>query len=186
MENPQSDTAPLVVLPTGRLGTKAASSDYPDYLFYSDGRVFNTRKKRFLKTQSIKQTAYPKVRLVGADGINRTHSLHVIMAAVFLGPMPAGADMVDHKDGNRQNATITNLRYVKRAHNNYNRNSCKNSSSQYVGVVKRANGWEASIKADGKAKYLGKFSTEEKVANAYQVAKAKLHVIPAFLRVPVL
>lgn len=187
MENPQSYTAPLVVLPTGRLGTKTTSLDYPGYLFYSDGRVFNTRKKRWLKTQSINTNAYPKVRLLGTDGISRTYSLHVVIAHVFLGPLPIGFHFVDHKDGNRQNAAITNLRYVSRAHNNYNRASHKNSSSQYVGVVKRAKGWDANIKAEGQAnKYLGRFATEQEAAAAYQVAKARLHVIPTFLRFPVL
>jgi len=186
METLQTDNAPLVVLPNGKLGYKTTSTEYPDYLFYSDGRVFNRHKKRFLKTQSKKLTAYPKLRLVGADGVNKTHSLHVIIAFVFLGPMPASAELVDHKDRNRHNATITNLRYVKRAHNSYNRVSCKNSSSKYLGVVLRPNGrYEASIKVNGCYEYLGKFTTEEEAATAYQKAKTRLHIIPALLKIPI-
>jgi hypothetical protein len=48
---------------------------------------------------------------------------------------------------------------------NFGRNH-KNSSSQYSGVTKRKNRWEASMKANGKNIYIGNFSTEIEAAKA--------------------
>ncbi len=45
-----------------------------------------------------------------------TQSVHVLVAATFLGPRPPGAD-TRHKDGNPSNNSIANLEYGTRAQN---------------------------------------------------------------------
>lgn len=82
----------------------------------------------------------------------------------------------DHRDKNGLNNQRTNIRIATYSQNNANRNSCKNSSSKYLGVTWRSDStaWEASIKKDGKNKYLGHFKSESDAAMAYNNAAAKL------------
>lgn len=45
------------------------------------------------------------------DGRSRGHSVHVLVAAAFVGPRPPGLT-VDHNDGNRLNNLFSNLEYI--------------------------------------------------------------------------
>lgn len=89
--------------------------------------------------------------------------------------------MVDHKDRNRSNNLIENLRVSDHQKNGFNRNSSKGSSSQYLGVrLFRGKKWRAQItisnlvSKEKKYIHLGTFSTEEGAALAYNNA-AKIH-----------
>ncbi len=75
----------------------------------------------------------------------------------------------DHIDGNGLNCQRNNLRIATFKQNSYNTKSHKNSSSQYKGVSyhKQGRRWQASIRINGKLIYLGKFTSEEKAAIAY-------------------
>lgn len=85
------------------------------------------------------------------------------------------AKEVDHRDGNRLNNRRDNLRGCSHLENtrgaHYGR---KNGSSQYRGVNREKDKWAASIRLNGKKKFLGYFGVEEDAARAYDTA-AKQH-----------
>ena len=89
---------------------------------------------------------------------NRNHSFAVI-----------------HKNGNYSDNRIINLEYMSARKVTYN-GYINKSTSKFIGIYKRkdCNRWEAKIKVDGKSIYLGIFKKEEKAAEAYQNALAKI------------
>jgi hypothetical protein len=76
---------------------------------------------------------------------------------------------VEHKDCNKYNNNVENLRLATRQLNNANTRSAKNSSSIYKGVHwnKKLSKWSACITKDYKQIYLGLFESEEEAALAY-------------------
>ena len=79
---------------------------------------------------------------------------------------------IDHKDQNKQNNNISNLRVVTAQQNQFNRNA--KGYSWY----KKANKWQAYIMLNRKQIHLGHFDTEEEARNTYLEAKKKYHIIP--------
>ncbi len=65
---------------------------------------------------------------------------------------------LDHKDQNRSNNAIDNLRLITRQGNNRNHSRQANNTSGYVGVhlCKETGKWRAMIKVDGKNISLGR------------------------------
>lgn len=83
--------------------------------------------------------------------------------------------IVDHKDRNRLNDKIENLREADYITNGMNRTANKNSSSKYKGVyLSHGKYWRATININGKNKYLGIFKTEKLAAITYN-DHAKVH-----------
>jgi len=83
---------------------------------------------------------------------------------------------LDHKDHDRKNNRIDNLRVVTRLQNQQNSSSRSFTTSQYKGVSwdKARNKWSVYIKFDGKVKNLGRFDNELEASLKYdQVAKEK-------------
>jgi dCMP deaminase len=79
---------------------------------------------------------------------------------------------VDHINGNRFDNRKCNLRIVTPYQNSLNRNSSKNSSSEYIGVYryKGTKKWAANITINGKNKHLGVFEREQDAALARDYA----------------
>jgi len=78
---------------------------------------------------------------------------------------------IDHKDIDKTNNNIENLRVVTHQENGFNRN-CK---GYYFDKKKQK--WKAEICVNGKKKYLGRFNTEEEARQAYLEAKKIYHKI---------
>jgi len=77
--------------------------------------------------------------------------------------------ILDHKDGNRDNNSISNLREASCKMNNHNRKNPK-------GFYKRPSGYVSTIRLDGKPIYLGFFKTEKEARDAYLDGKKKYHI----------
>lgn len=88
---------------------------------------------------------------------------------------------IDHIDRNPANNRISNLRTVSNGENQQNIGLKSNNKSGVVGVHwnRECAKWRATIKTDGKLKYLGIFDSIEKAAEARRIAEADLQPIRA-------
>jgi HNH endonuclease len=71
-------------------------------------------KGRILKTPPDDH-GYPQVNL-SRQGRTDHRKVHKLVAAAFLGPCPAGFEVL-HKDGDSMNAALANLRYGTKSEN---------------------------------------------------------------------
>lgn len=87
-------------------------------------------------------------------------------------------DMIDHKDGVRNNNRFNNLREANKSQNAQNRIASTNKNkSGYLGVSLHSSNKKycAYITVDGKCKNLGSFTTPELAHEAYLTAKRQMH-----------
>lgn len=106
--------------------------------------------------------------------------LHRLMWHTLVGPLEED-DVVDHKDGNPFNNTLSNLRVCTRSENQYNRRAkIGNTGKGLKGVYKRStkksgDRYVASYTNKGKVVYVGTYMTPEEAHDAYRNAVAKIH-----------
>ena len=137
--------------------------EYKDrYLVYADGRVYNTILKRFMKPY------------LGCNGyfmlsiVDEYELLHRIIAKVFL-PNFYDKPTVDHKDRNKENNSLYNLRWATCDEQTANRGDIgmyKNNTSGTKGVSyhKEKKRWIAKFRAKGK-RYQKSFKSKEEAIN---------------------
>lgn len=79
---------------------------------------------------------------------------------------------IDHRNRVPDDNRWENLRLASMSQNQQNQSLSSRNKSGFKGVffVKEKNRWLASIKAEGKSKHLGYFSSKEEAAVAYAVA----------------
>ena len=82
-------------------------------------------------------------------------------------------NLVEHRDRNKLNNKIQNLRDGDKELNSWNRDLQANNTSGFRGVSwnKGANKWHAYIKVKGKRIHLGLFETAEEASTAYVKAR---------------
>jgi|SRR5665647_706007 len=137
--------------------------------------------ERILKIR-LNRGGYPVVDLHN-DGIQKTVSVHQLMAIAFLGHSPNGYSLVvDHIDGQKTHNYVENFRLVT---NRFNctlgvRRDRYRLTSKYVGVSwrKHRKKWRSQITIEGKQKQLGEFKNEVDAANAYLNELSKLPITP--------
>jgi len=91
---------------------------YDNYLIYEDGRVFSKKSNKFRKACSNGE-GYCVVDLY-KDGKRKIFKIHRLIALHYI-PNPHNYECVDHKDRNRQNNSLDNLRWVIKEMNKQNR-----------------------------------------------------------------
>jgi hypothetical protein len=133
-------------------------------------RITSPRKSTIGKVaSSINNTGHLQMCLAG-----RNYALHRIIWLYVYGDFPTG--MIDHIDGNPINNRIDNLRIADASINAQNRTKPRiGSKSGFIGVCWNNGKWMASITANGKRYYLGRFDCKEKASEAYILAKKTLH-----------
>ena len=95
---------------------------YPDYLIYPDGRVWSKVKGngRFMKT-SKNNDGYLQLRLLNRSTGKRDNKMLSRLIADHYIPNPENKPEVDHKNRERTDNRLENLRWVDRTENNKNR-----------------------------------------------------------------
>ena len=125
-------------------------------------------KEKILK-QFISSRLYDSVCL-----LNKNYCVHKLVAIAFLNHVPNGNTIVvDHIDNNPRNNRLDNLQLIT---NRENLSKDKKGTSKYTGVFwhKQANKWSATIRINGKSKYLGLFRNQIQASNAYQYELNKI------------
>ncbi len=104
---------------------------------------------------------------------NRMIAVHRLVYYLHHKTIPK---IVDHIDGNVSNNRIENLRAATFLGNAQNAKTPVTNTSGRKGVyfVKASKKWQASIRADGKLKYLGIFNSFEEAVSARELGE-KLH-----------
>lgn len=103
---------------------------------------------------------------------SRTYGKYVTLHRLLLGAVRG--QEIDHIDRNATNNCRNNLRFCSKQQNQANQKLSKYGSSRYRGVsfCKATNKWAAMIMVNYKCIRLGRFSTQEEAAVAYN-KKAK-------------
>lgn len=130
VENRQP-TAPQCVTPA--IGP-VRIHDYPNFQIWPDGRVWNTKRKKFVTVSY--HNGYPRVSL--SRGSRDTYEqwpafVHRLLAMYFI-PNPESKPCIDHRDRDRCNNTLTNLRWVTHIENQQNQSLSKANKSGTQGV----------------------------------------------------
>lgn len=122
--------------------------------------------------------------IVGAKGArgylqatiySKKYMLHRLIWLWVHGVWPTND--VDHRDRNRANNKLGNLREATRSENNHNSGLSRANWSGFKGVAWDKNRclWVATICAAGKSHRLGRFKTPEAASEAYLAAKKIYH-----------
>lgn len=79
------------------------------YAINSTGRVIRVYRVP-MRMKPWNDRGYPSVQLITDDGKVKRYHIHRLVAAIFIGPKPAGM-LVLHKDDNPENYAVDNLYY---------------------------------------------------------------------------
>jgi hypothetical protein len=115
----------------------------------------------------IDAVGYKRIRVDGEQYLG-----HRLAFLWMTGQCPAE---IDHINRHRSDNRWANLRAANRTQNNANASDRKDNTSGYRGVYwhPRAKKWAATIRINGKRKYLGYFSDIAEAGKAYAAAAEK-------------
>jgi hypothetical protein len=139
---------------------------FPNYLIYDDGRIWSKAKSgRWLKSYANSR-GYLNVNLSRNNKgkmwrVNRLVAIHYI-------PNPENKPDVDHKDHNRQNNHVSNLRWVTKQENCVNRRKRNDNTSGHKNIYyyKTQNRWV--YRTDNKGKSVSKYFKNKSDAICYK------------------
>ncbi|CAB5212347.1 HNH nuclease [uncultured Caudovirales phage] len=127
----------------------------PNYIVYSDGRIYSVRRGIFLKTSIVR--GYKKLDLYG-----KAHSIHRLVAQAFI-PNPNNLPKINHINGDKTDNRVENLEWCTVRHNTnhfYN--------SKFPGSSKSPNGkYRSQIHFNNEKHYLGEYDTPEEASAVY-------------------
>lgn len=103
----------------GNIGISKPINEYENYKITSDGKVYNTVYKKFLKTR-VTSDGYEDVN-VSKDNKKKTYLVHRLVAIHFIpkteDDILNNRDKVNHKNGNKLDNTVENLEWVTDSEN---------------------------------------------------------------------
>jgi len=144
--------------------------------------VWKVRPLSHFKSESAMKSWNARYAGVAAGGMNSEGYMqcrigaknlrsHVICWALFHGEFPN--QRLDHRDRNRSNNAIANLRLCTATENA--RNTARKNPTGFRGAFKSRNRFMVRIDIGGKKLYLGMFDTPLEAHQAYCQAAAKHH-----------
>lgn len=120
---------------------------------------------------SLEKSGYIRIGFKGD-----VYNAHRLAWLFYYGIMPK--DLIDHKNGNRSDNWITNLRECSNKENQQNQQKAQiDNKTGMLGVCWDSynNRYKAAIKVDGKIRNLGNFNTPEEAHKKYLEEKRKVH-----------
>lgn len=105
---------------------------YSRYTITQCGNVFGVRNRK-LKTSNC--NGYPVVTISRDDKKKTTIGVHRLMALTWI-PNPLNLPVVDHKNGNREDYSLSNLRWVTQKENMQSAYYDRNQPSAILSVAK--------------------------------------------------
>ncbi len=147
--------------------------DFKNYEVSNLGNVRNKITKQILNPGTDKK-GYYQVSLKQQNGKYSTKKVHRLVAQAFI-PNPENKPQVDHKDNDRKNNKVENLRWASACENCWNRKSTNpNGKGVYFfeSIDKSFPEYRASIYHKGVNYELGDFWSKEEAQQArYEKAK---------------
>jgi hypothetical protein len=105
--------------------------DHPNYLIYSDGRVFSKKSNKFMKPFCGEN--YKSVNLD-----KKTKKIHRLVAENYL-KQETDLQEVDHINRNKHDNRVENLRWVTKKENQNNRGLQKNNTTGFKWICVKDN-----------------------------------------------
>jgi hypothetical protein len=136
-------------------------------------------KGRILKQRVNRQTGYWHTNL-NLEGKMRTYQVHRLVALAFLGP-PGDGEQVDHRNNDRTDNRLVNLRWATGSENLQNQRTPKNNTSGVKGVTWFRGKWKVQVYHQGRQYYGGLFTDLEEAVVAVRALRRRLHD-PEFLK----
>ena len=142
---------------------------------YEVSNYGNVRRigKKMLKPGLKRGYYYVKLR---KNGKAKNKTIHRLVAETFI-PNVENKTCADHKDGNKLNNNVHNLRWSSSSENSRNRAKNRNNTSGFKGVYfhKQRQKYYAKICLNGKSIHIGLFETAEDAFEAYKIKADELH-----------
>ena len=134
--------------------------NYDHYAVSSFGRVKNTKTGKVLKA-GLNSHGYLNCNLY-EDGNRKNHKIHRLVACAFI-DNPDDKLCVDHKNNDKTNNNISNLRFATSKENIQNSSIRLDNTSNIKGVYfnKKAKKWHARIMIDGISVHIGYYDDLE-------------------------
>lgn len=152
--------------------------NWADYVYYDETspsglrRATHTTKHPYGSVVGSRtKKGYYLVRIAGASCYS-----HRIVWELHNGTIPEGIK-IDHKDCDKENNKIDNLRLATESNNKWNLGKYRSNTSGYKGVYwdSHAKRYRASVQVFGKKSYIGVYSTKEEAHAAAEAKRAVLH-----------
>lgn len=143
--------------------------NFEKYGLFENGDIINIKTNKILK-KSKDNLGYIKYSIYGDYG-SKTFRLHRLLGEMYL-PKIEGKNIIDHKDGNKENNNLDNLRWCNQSENARN----KRGKNKYQGVHfdKSINKWLGRIKLNGKTVTICRCDTQEEASQKrYEFLKDK-------------
>jgi hypothetical protein len=105
----------------------------------------------------------------------RTYYAHRLAWLLAHGRWPS--EQIDHRNGNRADNRLANLRECTHGENQQNRAIGRNNTSGFLGVswFSPSQKWMSKIRLHGRLQHLGYYDSPEAAHEAYLIAKSRLH-----------
>ena len=138
---------------------------YPDYLIYSDGRVYSNQFNKHNKTYhndflkfGKNNDGYYNVKLYN-QSVHSTFRVHRLVALHYI-DNPDNKECVDHIDGNKINNDVSNLRWTTKIENSNNFQKVRVNNKTGIPNINFDRNWRYSKRSYGK-QYTKRFKTRD-------------------------
>lgn len=154
----------------------------PIYTIYSDGRIFNTKSCKWVKT-SIYTYKDKKYRRSVFSYRNKSNEKTVgVLARALLCYFVSEQEYfdplltADHLDQDSLNNDLSNLRWATDLQQVLNRGMLATNTSGFTGIIydKARNKWKAQIKLNQKHRNIGRFDNKYDAVIAYRKKHAEI------------